>query len=667
MYLLLIFLPLIGSFCAGLFGRKLGPLGASCITVSCLCLTFFISLFVFYEVSLSNCCVYIKLTPWIDSEMLNVDWGFLFDSLTVVMCCVVTFVSFIVHLYSTEYMAHDPHLPRFMSYLSLFTFFMLILVTADNFVQMFVGWEGVGLCSYLLINFWFTRIQANKAAIKAMVLNRIGDFGLVIGILIVFIEYKAVDYATVFALTPIFTDKLFNFLTFDFDLISIICFFLFVGAVGKSAQLGLHTWLPDAMEGPTPVSALIHAATMVTAGVFLIARTSPLFEYTPSILSLVTIAGACTAFFAATVGLLQNDLKRVIAYSTCSQLGYMVFACGLSNYSVGVFHLVNHAFFKALLFLGAGSIIHAVADEQDMRKMGGLKKLLPFTYSMMVIGSLALLGFPFLAGFYSKDVILEVAYGKYTSEGHFSYILGSLGAFLTAFYSTRLVYLTFLSSPNGYKSVICAAYDSSYQICISLFFLSIPSVLIGFYAKDMLIGFGSDFWGNAIFTSTESMNRVDAEFITHIYKILPVFLSLLGAISSFLLYLFSSKLLIQLKMSISGKKVYNFFNKKWFFDKIYNEYISQAFFTMSYTVTYKIVDRGIIEVFGPMGLSSIITKKASDISKLQTGYLYHYTFLMLTGFTLVLGIRQFWVVLGGYVDFKIFLLFFVLSFFIRKK
>jgi NADH-ubiquinone oxidoreductase chain 5 len=326
-----------------------------------------------------------------------------------------------------------------------------------------------------------------------MILNRIGDFGLVLGILIIFVEYKALDYATVFAITPIFTNKLFNFLNFDFDLISIICFFLFVGAVGKSAQLGLHTWLPDAMEGPTPVSALIHAATMVTAGVFLIARTSPLFEYAPSMLNLVTIVGACTAFFAATVGLLQNDLKRVIAYSTCSQLGYMVFACGLSNYSVGVFHLVNHAFFKALLFLGAGSIIHAVADEQDMRKMGGLKKLVPFTYSMMVIGSLALIGFPFLTGFYSKDVILEVAYGKYTLEGHFSYTLGTLGAFLTAFYSTRLIYLTFLSVPNGYKSVICAAYDSSYQISISLFLLVIPSVLIGFYAKDMIIGFGSDF------------------------------------------------------------------------------------------------------------------------------------------------------------------------------
>ena len=667
MYLLLVFLPLIGSCCAGLFGRKLGPYGTSCVTVTCLLITFFLSLFAFYEVSLLGCCVYIKFVPWINSELLNVDWGFLFDSLTVVMCCVVTFVSSIVHLYSTEYMAHDPHLPRFMSYLSLFTFFMLILVTADNFIQMFVGWEGVGLCSYLLINFWFTRIQANKAAIKAMVLNRIGDFGLVIGILIIFVEYKAVDYATVFALTPILTNKVFNFLSFDFDLISIICFFLFIGAVGKSAQLGLHTWLPDAMEGPTPVSALIHAATMVTAGVFLIARTSPLFEYTSSILSLVTVVGACTAFFAATVGLLQNDLKRVIAYSTCSQLGYMVFACGLSNYSVGVFHLVNHAFFKALLFLGAGSIIHAVADEQDMRKMGGLKKLVPFTYSMMVIGSLALIGFPFLTGFYSKDVILEVAYGKYTTEGHFSYTLGTLGAFLTAFYSTRLVYLTFLCRPNGYKSVICRAYDSSYQICISLFLLVIPSVLIGFYAKDMIIGFGSDFWGNALFTTSENMNRIDSEFITHIYKILPVILSLVGATSSFLLYSFGSRLLIQLKLSVLGKKIYHFFNKKWFFDKVYNEQIGQFFFTISYTITYKIIDRGIIEIFGPMGLSSIITKKAGHIAKMQTGYLYHYTFLILTGLTSILGLRQFWIFVGNFTDFKIFILFFILSFFLASK
>ncbi len=663
MYLLLVFLPLIGAVSTGLFGRKLGSFGASFISVSCLIVTFFISLFAFYEVSLMNCCVYVKFIPWINSDVLNVDWGFLFDSLTVVMCCVVTFVSSIVHLYSTEYMAHDPHLPRFMSYLSFFTFFMLILVTADNFVQMFVGWEGVGLCSYLLINFWFTRIQANKAAIKAMILNRIGDFGLVMGILIIFIEYKAVDYATVFAITPIFTNKSFSFLNYDFDLISIISFFLFIGAVGKSAQLGLHTWLPDAMEGPTPVSALIHAATMVTAGVFLIARTSPLFEYSASILNLVTVVGACTAFFAATVGLLQNDLKRVIAYSTCSQLGYMVFACGLSNYSVGIFHLANHAFFKALLFLGAGSIIHAVADEQDMRKMGGLKELVPFTYSMMVIGSLALIGFPFLTGFYSKDVILEVAYGKYTPQGHFSYVLGTLGAFLTAFYSTRLIYLTFLSKPNGYKSVICAAYDSSYQISLSLFLLSIPSVLIGFYSKDMIIGFGNDFWGNALFVTTNNMNRIDSEFITSIYKLLPVILSLLGAMTSFLFYVFNSKFLMQVKISKFGKKIYNFFNKKWFFDKVYNEYISQFFFTISYSLTYKIIDRGFIEIFGPLGLSLVISKKGLYLSRLQTGYLYHYTLLMLTGLTIIIGVHRFWEILGNYIDFKIFILFILITFF----
>ena len=529
---------------------------------------------------------------------------------------------------------------------------------------MFVGWEGVGLCSYLLINFWFTRIQANKAAIKAMVLNRIGDFGLVLGILIIFVKYKAVDYATVFALTPLFINDEFIFLNVSFNLIDIIGFLLFIGAIGKSAQLGLHTWLPDAMEGPTPVSALIHAATMVTAGVFLIARSSPLYEYTPNILKVITVLGACTAFFAATVGLMQNDLKRVIAYSTCSQLGYMVFACGLSNYSVGIFHLANHAFFKALLFLGAGSVIHAVSDEQDMRKMGGLKNLVPFTYSMMVIGSLALIGFPFLTGFYSKDVILEVAYGKYTTEGHFSYILGSVGAFLTAFYSTRLLYLTFLSKPNGYKSVICAAYDSSYQICIALAVLSIPSMFIGFYTKDMIIGLGTDFWGNSLYVLPENMNMIDAEFIEHIYKVLPVILSLCGALSSFLLYTFGSKIIFKLKVSTLGKKVYNFLNKKWFFDKVYNEYVGQFFFKFGYNVSYKIIDRGIIEMFGPMGLSQAIAGKAFYVKKLQTNYLYHATFLVLVSSTLLLGIRQFWLIFGAFVDFRIFIIFFSLGFYL---
>jgi len=640
MYLLIISLPLIGSCSAGLFGRYIGSNGSAIITTTCLIISFFCSFFGFYEVALMESVVYIKLIPWIDSEVLNIDWGFMFDTLTVVMCCVVTFISSLVHLYSIEYMAYDPHLSRFMSYLSLFTFFMLILVTADNFVQMFVGWEGVGLCSYLLINFWFTRIQANKAAIKAMVMNRIGDFGLVLGILLIFMSYKAVDYATVFALSPTISGTSVNFLNLQFDTLTIIGFFLFIGAIGKSAQLGLHTWLPDAMEGPTPVSALIHAATMVTAGVFLIARCSPIYEYTPKMLEMIAILGASTAFFAATVGLLQNDLKRVIAYSTCSQLGYMIFACGLSNYSVGVFHLANHAFFKALLFLGAGSIIHAVADEQDMRKMGGLKNLIPFTYSMIIIGSLALIGFPFLTGFYSKDLILEVAFGKYTTPGHYSYYLGTIGAFFTAFYSTRLLYLTFLAKPNGFRSVICYAYDSSYYICVALGILAIPSIFIGFYTKDMVVGLGTDFWGTAIYVDPKNMNMLDAEFIDHFYKLLPVKLSLLGTFSAFIFYRFQNKLLFKLKISTIGKKLYNFLNKKWFFDKVYNEQLGQFFFNFGYVVSYKIIDRGIFEILGPHGISNILSKMSFTIAKLQTGYVYHYTFIFLTGITTLLAVYQ---------------------------
>ena len=664
MYLNLIFLPLVGSITAGLFGRKIGPKGSVIITTSCLGMAFLISIFIFYEVSLVGCCTYIKLVTWIDSELFNTDWGFLFDSLTSIMCCVVTFVSSIVHLYSSEYMANDPHLSRFMSYLSLFTFFMLILVTADNFIQMFVGWEGVGLCSYLLINFWFTRIQANKAAIKAMVVNRIGDFGLALGIFTIFVKFKAVDYATVFSMVPFFTNETFVFLNFEIGLINLIGFLLFIGAIGKSAQLGLHTWLPDAMEGPTPVSALIHAATMVTAGVFLLARCSSIYEYTPYVLNFITILGASTAFFAATVGLVQNDLKRVIAYSTCSQLGYMVFACGLSNYSVGVFHLVNHAFFKALLFLGAGSVIHAVSDEQDMRKMGGLKKLVPFTYSMMVIGSLALIGFPFLTGFYSKDVILEAAYGKYSSSGHYSYLLGSCGAFLTAFYSTRLLYLTFLTSPNGYKSVICRAYDSSYAIIISLAILSIPSIFIGYLSRDMIIGLGSDFWGNSIFILPENMNLIDAEFIEYKFKILPVILSLSGASLSFFMYTFFNDLLFKIKTSYIGKNFYNFFNKKWFFDKVYNEYITQFFFKFSYSTSYKLIDRGIIEIFGPMGLTNVLSSNALILSRLQSGFLYHYTFLILITSTILLGIQKFWNIFGGVLDVNLFAISIISSMFL---
>jgi NADH-ubiquinone oxidoreductase chain 5 len=650
-----------------LSGRFFGFYGSAILSTSCLILAFIVSTFIFYEVAFIGCFSYINFTSWISSETLNVDWGFMFDSLTAVMCCVVTFISCLVHLYSTEYMSHDPHLPRFMSYLSLFTFFMLILVTADNFIQMFVGWEGVGLCSYLLINFWFTRIQANKAAIKAMLMNRIGDFSLIIGIIIIFIYYKSVDYATVSVLIPSLKTDSVNFLNLNLNLVTIIGVFLFIGAVGKSAQLGLHTWLPDAMEGPTPVSALIHAATMVTAGVFLLARSSFIYEYSYDVLSYIAILGALTAFVASTIGLVQNDLKRVIAYSTCSQLGYMVFACGLSNYSVGVFHLSNHAFFKALLFLSAGSIIHAVNDEQDMRKMGGLKNLLPFTYNMVVIGSLALIGFPFLTGFYSKDLVLELAFSKFSYFGYFSYFLGTFGAFFTAFYSTRLLCLTFLTEPSGHKSVLRFAADVPNAITLVLGLLAIPSIFIGFYSKDMIVGFGSDFFGTAIYVPLENVNIFDCEFIDLFYKLLPVNLSLLGAISSFVLYTFNYRLLFAIKTSFVGKKIYNFFNRKWFFDKIYNEYFGQFFFKFGYSVSYKFIDRGIFELLGPTGLSFSITKVASDLYRLQTGYLYHYTYSILISFTFLLLLRNISVTFGFTPDLKILLLFAVALFFTKNS
>ena len=670
MYLLLVFLSITGSCLAGLFGRHLGSFGASIITSGCLFFSFLISLFTFYEVSLTGCYAYINLSTWINSEVLNVDWGFMFDSLTTTMCVVVTFISLLVHVYSTEYMAHDPHLPRFMSYLSLFTFFMLILVTADNFIQMFVGWEGVGLCSYLLINFWFTRIQANKAAIKAMLLNRIGDFSLMMGILLIFINFKSLDYSTVAALTPFFKNQSVSFLNLNVYLLDFIGLLLLIGAAGKSAQLGLHTWLPDAMEGPTPVSALIHAATMVTAGVFLLARTSFIYEHTFYVLKYVAIIGALTSFVASTTGLLQNDLKRVIAYSTCSQLGYMVFACGLSNYSVGVFHLSNHAFFKALLFLSAGSVIHAVSDEQDMRKMGGLKLLVPFTYSMMVIGSLALIGFPFLTGFYSKDLILEVAYGKYSLVGYFSYILGTVGAFLTSFYSTRLIYLTFLSKPTGYKNIICFSVDSGMQICIVLSCLAIPSIFIGYFSKDMLVGIGSQFFGTAIYNNFTFFNLFDAEFMPLFYKTLPTHLSFFGCLLSFILFSFFSNKLFMLKTSILGKKLYNFLNRKWFFDKVYNEFITQYCFKFGYFISYKFIDRGIFEMLGPTGLSLSSLFIGTQLHRMHSGFLYSISVSVLMSISFLFGFRQVSLVLESsdfyWFDFKLCVLALVSIFFMNS-
>jgi NADH-ubiquinone oxidoreductase chain 5 len=638
MYLTLIFLPLLSSIGAGFFGFLIGNSGAAYLTVACLGCTLTLCFCAFYNVAICGSSCHIITLPWIDSDLFSVSWGFLFDSLTSVMLIVVTFVSFLVHLYSTEYMSHDPHLARFMSYLSLFTFFMLILVTADNFVQMFVGWEGVGLCSYLLINFWFTRIQANKAAIKAMILNRIGDFGLALGIFCIYSAFGAVDYATVFAMAPYLAGEFHNFLNINCSLLELIGLLLFVGAVGKSAQLGLHTWLPDAMEGPTPVSALIHAATMVTAGVFLIARSSPLLEYAPFALSVITVFGAMTAFFAATTGLVQSDMKKVIAYSTCSQLGYMIFACGLSSYHVAVFHLANHAFFKALLFLGAGSVIHAMADEQDMRKMGGLSKSLPFTYTMMLIGSLSLMGMPFLTGFYSKDLILEISYGKYSNVGLFSYILGSCGAFLTSFYSMRLLFLTFLSKPNGFcKKIYYESHDAPFRMALPLLILSVPSIFIGYLTKDMMVGLGTHFWMGAIFIRPLNYSLVDAEFIPLLIKLLPLCLSLSGACLSLYLYSQNPRFLTSLKFHPLGRNFYLFFNKKWFFDKVYNEFVGQVCLDKAYNLTYKKVDRGLLEYIGPMGWSNLVNYLGITLRNLHTGSYYDYVLFIMLGVIGFLG------------------------------
>jgi NADH-ubiquinone oxidoreductase chain 5 len=661
MYLLLVFAPLIGAISAGLFGRFLGSKGAQLITTTCLSISCVLSWYSFMEVGISGNTVYIDLFTWIDSEMLHASWGFMFDSLTVIMLITVTTVSCMVHLYSIGYMGEDPHVQRFMAYLSLFTFFMLMLVTGDNFVQMFLGWEGVGLCSYLLISFWYTRIQANKSAIKAMVVNRIGDFGLSLGMLAIFLIFNALDYSTVFAMAPAIAGTTWEIFGFQIEKLTIVCLLLFVGAVGKSAQLGLHTWLPDAMEGPTPVSALIHAATMVTAGIFLIARCSPLFEYAPTALVVVTVMGAMTAFFAASTGLVQNDLKRVIAYSTCSQLGYMAFACGLSNYSVGIFHLMNHGFFKALLFLSAGAVIHAISDEQDMRRMGGLVQLIPFTYCMMLVGSLALMGFPFLTGFYSKDVIIEVAYAKYSVSGHFAHWFGCMSAFFTAFYSFRLVYLTFLSRPNGLKNVIGGAHEVPLTMGVPLIVLSFGSIFWGYLTKDMIIGLGTDFWQHSIFVLPQNNLFIESEFIPSYVKLVPTVFSFIGAILAIVLNYYYASFLYNITLTPIGLKIYAFLNKKWYFDKLYNEYVNKPLVSFGYFVSFRTIDKGIVEMLGPYGFVSSFSYLMKKISKLQSGFIYHYAFMMLVGIISLLTTISMWSTIQGIVFVDSRLLFIYVS------
>nr|YP_009988308.1 NADH dehydrogenase subunit 5 [Gelidiella acerosa]QNM39446.1 NADH dehydrogenase subunit 5 [Gelidiella acerosa] len=638
MYITVITLPLIGSLISGFGGRWLGRYGSSILSTTCVGISFVLAILIFYEVGFCGTVCYISLASWIDAEMLSVKWGFLFDSLTAVMLVVVTSISTLVHLYSISYMETDPHSPRFMAYLEIFTFFMLVLVTADNLLQMFLGWEGVGLASYLLINFWFTRLAANQSAIKALVINRIGDFGLSIGIFSIFYLFSSVEYLSIFSLSPLFQNYYFIILGYDINCITLIGSLLFIGAVGKSAQLGLHTWLPDAMEGPTPVSALIHAATMVTAGVFLMIRFSPLIEYSTTILTILTLLGSFTTFFAAMAGAFQNDLKRVIAYSTCSQLGYMIFACGLSCYNVSLFHLTNHAFFKALLFLSAGSVIHALSDEQDMRKMGSLSQFLPITYSVMLIGSLALVGFPFLTGFYSKDFILEISQVSMNSNlndilGNIACWLGSLSVFFTAFYSFRLIYLTFINSTNSNRIFINSIHESNWIIILPLFVLALGSIFIGYLARDLFIGAGTNFWKTSIFNLPINSIQVEAEFVSINLKWLPFLLSMLGIVIATIINVIT-------KNFHKNIVFYSFFtflsNKKWYLDLIYNRFIARPFLDFGYSISFKNLDRGFIEIIGPFGLSNLITSWANITKQLQTGQITHYLFFMVFGVCLFL-------------------------------
>lgn len=656
MYLNIVFLPFLAFLAVIFFGALIGKRGAVLITATSMVLCVLLSFYGFYEVALSRSTCYVPVFNWINSDLFELRWGFLFDTLTMSMLLLVTVVSFLVHLFSSVYMGGDPHLARFMSYLSLFTFFMIILVSGDNLVQVFVGWEGVGLCSFLLINFWSSRLQANKSAIKAMVVNRIGDYGLCLGLFLIYLLTGTLEFSSLFASSIYWVSDTFSLLGCETDVYTAVCFLLCLGVIGKSAQLGLHTWLPDAMEGPTPVSALIHAATMVTAGIFLVLRCSMLFEMTTTALLLLTFVGSMTAFFAATTGVFQNDLKKVIAYSTCSQLGYMAFACGISMYSVSFFHLFNHGFFKALLFLSAGSIIHAVQDEQDMRKMGGLLQLLPFSYSMILIGSFSLMGVPFLTGFYSKDLVLECAYSSYFISSHFAFWLGSVSAFLTAFYSIRLVYLTFYTRPNGFKASFLEVHEAPSAMAIPLMVLATASIFLGYLGKDLFVGPGSTFWGNSFFLMPQSLDSMDAEFIPHYIKLLPVVLSLTGGSMSFIVNSFLQEVLWRLTSSTIGKSTYSFFNQKWLFDVVYHHTLAFPVLKFGGNTTFQLIDKGFVELFGPYGLIRLVRILSKSASHLQTGWIHHSVFIMLAGIVLYIFFFSFSVNISYLLPIKYFYL-----------
>jgi NADH-quinone oxidoreductase subunit L len=643
MYTAAIFLPLLGFLVAGGLAlyepenetkRKSTDRLAQIVTCSGLIISAVLSIVIFFDIGLGGNTKTVEMFTWIKSGNFDVSWALKFDALTAVMMIVVTGVSSMVHLYSCGYMSHDPHIPRFMAYLSLFTFFMLMLVTADNLLQLFFGWEGVGLASYLLIGFWYHKPSANAAAIKAFLVNRVGDFGFALGIFATFLLFGTANFDEIFSSVPDHADTVITIFGADLHALTIICLLLFVGAMGKSAQLGLHTWLPDAMEGPTPVSALIHAATMVTAGVFMVARLSPMFEYSDVALNVVTIVGALTCFFAATIGCVQNDIKRVIAYSTCSQLGYMFFACGVSAYSAGVFHLMTHGFFKALLFLAAGSVIHAMSDEQDMRKMGGLWKLIPVTYVCMWVGNLALAGIPPFAGYFSKDIVLEAAYASETMVGQFAYWMGIAAAFMTAFYSWRLLFMTFHGKPRANETVMAHVHESPKIMTMPLIPLVLGAIFAGYLGYSNFVGQNAEaFWQNAILILPQHSGLENAHHVAAWVKYLPLVVGLTGITLAYVFYIKATSIPEMLAGKFKG--IYQFVLNKWYWDELYDFlFVKPAFYLGK--GFWKSGDEEVIDGIGPNGIAQATKAIASKTARLQTGYLYHYAFVMLAGACLLI-------------------------------
>ena len=670
-YQAIVFLPLLGALIAGLFSTKAfknlgtdadvygehhahghddhgshgdhghydGPAWPMYLTTALLCISAILSWVVFVGFLHEPHAEKVEIMRWINSGALSANWVIRIDTLTAVMLVVVNTVSALVHIYSLGYMGHDEHQPRFFAYLSIFTFAMLMLVTADNLVQMFFGWEGVGLASYLLIGFWYTRESANAAAIKAFVVNRVGDFGFALGIFGCFFIFGSLDFDTIFAAAPGMAGKPMHFLSWDFDTLTVLCLLLFMGAMGKSAQFLLHTWLPDAMEGPTPVSALIHAATMVTAGVFMVARLSPVFELAPDAKTVVVVIGATTAFFAATVGLVQNDIKRVIAYSTCSQLGYMFVALGVGAYGVGIFHLFTHAFFKALLFLGSGSVIHAMSGEQDMRKMGGIGKLIPITWAMMVIGNLALTGFPLTAGYFSKDAIIEATFASGWGVAFWMLIIA---AFFTSFYSWRLAFMTFSGAPRADKETMGHVHESPSTMLIPLYALAVGALVAGFVFKDYFIGHHAieEFWHGSI-AGNEVLEKMHDEEIVRPWVVWSPFIAMaLGFGLAYLFYIRNTSL--PAKLAALHWPLYKFLLNKWYFDEIYDLiFVRPAMWIGRFF--WKKGDGYVIDGFGPDGVSSIVGDVTKGVVKLQTGYLYHYAFAMMIGIAALIS----WFAFGG--------------------